>query len=78
MYEILHFTLILDLKNYFWMQYNARTKHLHPNAHKHCTRGTTMKIAHTATARLCRHACEVVSDKASKLLTQTQSSKYCR
>ena len=31
-----------------------------------------------STARPHRHACEVVSDKASKLSTQTQSSKYCR
>jgi len=35
-------------------------------------------IAHAATARLHRHACEVVNDKASKLSTPTQSTKYCR
>jgi len=35
-------------------------------------------LVHVANARLHRHTCEVVSDKASKLSTQAQSSKYCR
>jgi len=35
-------------------------------------------IACAATLRPHRHACEVVSDKASRLSTQTQSTKYCR
>jgi len=57
------------------MQYNAHTNHLHPDSCKHCTRGAATSIALAASARRHRHVCEVVSDKASKLSTQTQSSK---
>ena len=36
-----------------------------------------MNIARAATPKPHRHVCDVVCDKASKLSTQTQSSKYC-
>ena len=54
------------------MQYNARTKHLHPDGCKICTHGSAMNIECAVTARPHRHTCEVVSDKAGDLSTQTQ------
>ena len=44
------------------MQYNARMKHLHLEAHKHCVRGAA-SIACVATAGPHRHMCEIVGDK---------------
>jgi len=40
--------------------------------------GTATNTARAATVRPHRHACEVLSDKASKLSTQTRNSKYCK
>jgi len=60
------------------MKYSAHKKHLHLDARKRCAHGTATSIAHAATSRPHRCACEVVSDKASKLSAQTQSSKCCR
>ena len=63
--------------NYLCMQYNARTKQLHLDARIHCVHGAAGALrvqplqGHTGTR-------EVVSDKASKLSTQTQSAKHCK
>ena len=54
------------------MQYNACTKHSHPDAHKFCA-AEALRVQ--ATVRPQRHACEVVSNKASKFINSNTKFK---